>query len=189
MLWQETVARISGLMVARIANWMFKISRFETKNLVIEHELLGVTPEMIDWWWQNMSQTEHYKLWHPRDHIRAELEVREEGGKTIQIQHVMEKIGGIPTLLHLRFEDPHNLPIPIEYDHAFGGSGLDRSGRPYSYALHQYEEMPGGTRMRSTFILPAKAPKAFARALRKHNCEEMAQFPRFLPQLYKEKTL
>jgi hypothetical protein len=26
----------------------------ETVNLVMEHELRGVTPEMLDWWWDNM---------------------------------------------------------------------------------------------------------------------------------------
>ena len=34
----------------------------------------GVTPKMVDWWFAwHMPQSERYKLWHPRDHISAEL--------------------------------------------------------------------------------------------------------------------
>ena len=38
---------------------------FETVDLVIEHELRGVTPEMLDWWWINMVNSQYYLLWHP----------------------------------------------------------------------------------------------------------------------------
>ena len=30
----------------------------------------GVSPEMIGWWFgEYMQTTEHYKRWHPRDHV------------------------------------------------------------------------------------------------------------------------
>jgi DAPG hydrolase PhiG domain len=181
---QETVARING----RVTELVVKRSKGETKDLVIDHELLGVTPEMIDLWWVVMSDTDRYKLWHPRDHVWAELEVREEGEQTVFIQHVLEKVGGIPSLLNLRMEDPSTLSIPVFMDHAVGGSLLDSSGNKYAWTLHQYEEMAGGTRMRSTFRIPAKAPGFFVKGLRKHNIEEMGQFPKFLPELYQEIT-
>lgn len=184
MSMQEAVARINGL----VTNLVVKRSKGETKDLVIDHELLGVTPEMIDTWWVIMSDTDRYKLWHPKDHVWAELEVKEEGGQTILIQHVLEKIGGVPSLLNLRLEDPETLSIPKDYSHVVAGSLLDLSGTPYAWTLHQYEEMPGGTRMRSTFRIPAKAPGFFVKGLRKHNKEEMGQFPKFLPELYKEIT-
>jgi hypothetical protein len=153
---------------------------------VIDHELAGVTPEMIDAWWAIMSDTERYKLWHPKDHVWAKLEVKEEGGNTVIIQHVLEKIGGMPSLLSLRLEDPDTISIPKEYSHVVAGSSLDRNGVPYAWTQHQYEEMPGGTRMRSTFRIPAKAPGFFVKGLRKHNQEEMGQFPKFLPGLLEE---
>ena len=46
---------------------------FETIDLVVDHELHGVTPEMIDWWWDNMEKG--YPLWHPEDHISFVWEV------------------------------------------------------------------------------------------------------------------
>ena len=40
--------------------------------------------------------------------------------------------------------------------------------------------------MRSTFRLPDGMPEAFIEELRKHNTEEMAQFPVFPPALYEK---
>jgi hypothetical protein len=182
MSMQEALALING----RVTDWVVKRSKSETKDLVIDHELAGVTPEMIDAWWAIMSDTERYKLWHPKDHVWAKLEVKEEGGNTVIIQHVLEKIGGMPSRLSLRLEDPDTISIPKEYSHVVAGSSLDRNGVPYAWTQHQYEEMPGGTRMRSTFRIPAKAPGFFVKGLRKHNQEEMGQFPKFLPGLLEE---
>ncbi|MBN1363747.1 MAG: hypothetical protein JW976_02985 [Syntrophaceae bacterium] len=182
MFIQELIARINGL----VTDFVVRISNGETKDLVVTHEISGVTPEMIDAWWFLMSDTEIYKLWHPGDHFWARLETKEEDGKTTFTQHVLENIGGIPTLLHIRVEDPNMISIPKEYSHVFAGSSLNESGVPYAWIVHQYEEMPGGTRMRSTFRIPAKAPGFFVNALRRHNREEMSQFSKFLPQLYCE---
>jgi len=41
-----------------------ELLKSETVSLVIEHELRGVTPEMLDWWWDNMDN-DNYKLWNP----------------------------------------------------------------------------------------------------------------------------
>ncbi len=185
MFVRETIARINNL----ITDIFIKISKSKTKDIVIDHAIPGVTPQMIDIWWFIMSDTETYKLWHPKDHIWAKLEIKEEGGKTTATQHVLEKIGGIPSLLHLRLEDPGAISISKEYSHVMAGSSLDDTGTPYAWVIHQYEEMPGGTRMRSTFRIPAKAPGFFVKALRRHNQEEMSQFSKFLPELCKEKRM
>jgi len=180
---RETIARINGL----VTDFVVRISRSETKDLVINHEIPDVTPEMIDTWWLIMSDTENYKLWHPKDHFWARLEIREEAGRTTMTQHVLENIGGVPSLLHIRLEDPNTISIPKEYSHVFAGASLDKSGIPYAWIIHQYEEMPGGTRMRSTFRIPARTPGFFVDALRRHNQEEMSQFSKFLPELCKRK--
>ena len=180
---REIIARINGL----VTDFVVRISRSETKDLVINHEIPGVTPEMIDTWWLIMSDTANYKLWHPKDHFCARLEIREEAGRTTMTQHVLENIGGVPSLLHIRLEDPNTISIPKEYSHVFAGASLDKSGIPYAWIIHQYEEMPGGTRMRSTFRIPAKTPGFFVDALRRHNQKEMSQFSKFLPELCKRK--
>jgi hypothetical protein len=180
---RETIARINGL----VTDLVVRISRSETKDIVIDHVIPGVTPEMIDTWWLIMSETENYRLWHPKDHFWARLEIKEEAGNTTAIQHVLENIGGIPSLLHLRLEDSDKITIKKEYSHAVGGSSLNNSGIPYAWVLHQYEEMPGGTKMRSTFRIPVKAPGFFVDSLRRHNREEMSQFSKFLPKLCQER--
>jgi hypothetical protein len=52
----------------KIMEQIIKMSKGKTIDLVVDHSLLGVTPEMIDWWWDNIDTTERYKLWHPKDH-------------------------------------------------------------------------------------------------------------------------
>ncbi len=51
-----------------------KLPGGKTVALVVEHRLRGVTPEMIDWWWDNIDN-DSYRLWHPRDHIAFEWQV------------------------------------------------------------------------------------------------------------------
>lgn len=169
----------------KITEQIFKRSKGKTIDLVVDQELPGVTPEMIDWWWDNINSSERYKLWHPKDHISFEWEVSPEKGHIGAIQRIVENIGS-PTKLRIRWEDPNSSPIRIEYSHALVGSTLDHENKPLSWLLHEYEEFGNGTKLRTTFRLPAKTPKYFIEALRKHNIEEIAEFTNFLPELYKE---
>ena len=160
-------------------------SNSETIDLVVDHELKGVTPEMIDWWWDNINNSERYKLWHPDDHISFKWERSPENGHVGAIQSVIE-IVKVPTLLRIRWEAPNSIPIKATYNHVLAGSVLDSNDNPLSWILHEYESIENGTRLRTTFRLPAKVPKWFIRALRKHNIGEIGEFPNFLPALYEE---
>jgi hypothetical protein len=180
----ETIGRISS----RITEITAKRSRGETRDLVIEHELAGVNPEMIDWWWDNIDDSQRYALWHPGSHISFTWEIREDGEHVGRTHRVLEKIGPIPTILRIRWEETGAVSVPLEYDHVNTASTLDRQDHPMSWVVHQYETMEGGTRMRSTFRLPGKTPGWFAKALRKHNVEEMSRFTVFLPELYERET-
>lgn len=164
---------------------ILKSSKGKTIDLVVEHELYGVTPEMIDWWWDNINTSERYKLWHPKDHKSFEWEVSPKKGHIGAIQRIVENIG-FPTMLRIRWEDPKQSPIPIEYNHALVGSTLDHNDKPISWLLHEYEPIENGTKLRTTFRLPAKVPKPFLEALRKHNIEEINEFTNFLPKLYEK---
>lgn len=62
-------------------------------QLTIEHDVVrGVTPQMVRWWLEHMSETMVYRgttyprylLWHPRDHIRLEVTARSASGGTGQ---------------------------------------------------------------------------------------------------------
>ncbi len=164
---------------------IIKISEGKTMDLVVDHILHGVTPEMIDWWWDNIDTTERYKLWHPKDHHSFQWEVSPKKGHIGAIHKVVENIGP-PTTLRIRWEDPSTSQIPIEYDHANVGSTLDQNDNSISWVLHEYESIENGIKLRSTFRLPAKVPEPFIEILRKHNKEEISEFVNFLPRLFEE---
>ncbi|MFX1292993.1 MAG: DAPG hydrolase family protein [Promethearchaeota archaeon] len=169
----------------KIMEQILKMSKGKTIDLVIDHTLSGVTPEMIDWWWDNIDTTERYKLWHPDDHQFFQWEISPIKGHIGAIHRVVENIG-ISTTLRIRWEDPSTSPIPIEYDHALVGSILDHNDNPTSWLLHEYESIENGTKLRTTFRLPARLPTQFIEALRKHNQEEIGEFVNFLPILFEE---
>jgi leucyl aminopeptidase (aminopeptidase T) len=155
-------------------------------DLVVHHELRDVAPEMIDWWWDNIDTTERYRMWHPESHLAFAWE-GEKGNEHVGMTHrVTEIVGGNTIELRIRWEDPDSIAIERIYDHANAASILDDKGNPISWAIHEYEATDWGTRMRSTFRLPDGMPETFIEGLRKHNMEEMAQFPVFLPALYEK---
>lgn len=160
----------------------------ETVDLIVEHELHGVTAEMIDWWWKNMVNPQYYQLWHPQDHVSIAWEVppaKEGNSSTIHIAE--ERIGEFPARrLRIRRVDPASSPILATYSHVRTACIISPNDKPVTWITHEYEAAPYGTRMRSTFRLSADTPKRFIDALRKHNKEEMGRFPEFLPQLYKQ---
>jgi hypothetical protein len=164
------------------------MSKSETIDLVVDHELRGVTPKMLDWWWAHIGTTERYKLWHPKDHKSFKWEVSPKKGDVGAIHLVLEVIGGTPTTLRIRQEDPSSVPIRTSYSHVVASSTLGSDGKPMSWLVHEYEEMQNGTRMRSTFRLPAGVPQWFIEGLRKHCQEEMANLPKFLPELYEKEN-
>jgi hypothetical protein len=155
-------------------------------DLVVHHELRGVTPVMIDWWWDNIDTTERYRMWHPESHLTFEWE-GERGCEHIgKVHRVTELVGDTTIELRIRWEDPENIPIERIYSHVNAASILNDKDEPISWALHEYEAADWGTKMRSTFRLPEELPEGFIEGLRKHNMEERAQFQVFLPDLYKE---
>jgi hypothetical protein len=175
-----------GKFNAQITEFTSRMSHGETRDLVIDHELPGITPDMLDWWWDNINSLERYRDWHPRSHLAFKWE-RKSDEHVGTIHEVTEKIGVLPSTLRIRWEDPDSVSIPRVYEHANLGSVLNKENQPISWVMQQYESMPGGTRMRSTFRLPARTPGWFMKELRKHNIEEMWQFPLFLPALYDDR--
>jgi len=175
--------RLIGKFARRMMERYARKSEGKTIDLIIDHELSDVTPEMIDWWWDHIDTTERYKLWHPQDHKSFRWVTAPKHPHIGKIQEVLEKVKGIPTLLRIRWEDPAENPIPTSYSHILFASILNRKDIAVAWLVHEYQLMPNGTRMRSTFRLPARTPEWFIRGLNKHNLEEMAQFSEFLPSL------
>jgi hypothetical protein len=155
-------------------------------DLVVHHELKGITPEMIDWWWDNIDTTERYRLWHPGSHQAFTWETVEGNEHVGRTHRVTETIAGMEMELRIRWVDPDSIAMERAYSHANAACTLDENDEPMSWLLHEYEVVEGGTKMRSTFRLPDEAPEWFVEGLRQHNLEEMGRFPAFLPTLYEE---
>src|SRR5215469_510568 len=66
-------------------------------EVIVNHELSGITPEMVDWWWDHIDTTERYKLWHPTDHVSFTWLVSPaDHGHVGAVQRVVEFLNGIP---------------------------------------------------------------------------------------------
>ncbi|MFW9827552.1 MAG: DAPG hydrolase family protein [Candidatus Thorarchaeota archaeon] len=165
-----------------------KNAKNQTIDLIVEHELYNVSPEMIDWWWDHIDNSERYILWHPKDHKSFEWEVSPENvkGHVGAIHRVVETIEDRSTTLRIRWENPNSIPIKAEFKHKNAASVLNNKNEPISWILHEYQSIPEGTLLRSTFRLPRQVTSSFIEHLRKHNIEEIGYFTEFLPKLYEK---
>lgn len=157
----------------------------EVKEAVVDHEIQDVTPEMLDWWWDNMEKG--YPLWCPVDHVSFKWEVPpKENGHIGAIQIVEEAItpGQVMTI-RIRWDDPKTSVVPIVYKHAMLAVGLGPNDQPVVHLLHQYEETSYGIKMRSTFHPLMPFPQAELDGWAMHNRKEVSYFPKFLPELYR----
>jgi hypothetical protein len=167
----------------------FKIKPSQTTavpDAVVDHdELVGVTPEMIDWWWVNMEKG--YPLWEPNEHKSFLWEVPPPvGGYLGAIQIAEEKMGPLPPMkIRIRWDDPGDCPIPRRYEHAIVASGIDPEGKVGAMILHEWEKSPRGTRMRSTMRFLGPVLPGLPEIWKTHDRAEVSMFPRFLPDLYR----
>ena len=156
-------------------------------EIIVNHELHGVAPEMIDWWWDHIDTTERYKLWHPTDHVSfVWLVSPATNGHVGAVQRIVEFLNGIPATpvaLEIRWEDAKE--ANAEYDHALVATVR---GDAQGNLMHEYQAAPFGTRMRSHFHLASETPKEIVGALYEHNKQEMQYFTAFLPELYRSQT-
>jgi hypothetical protein len=154
----------------------FDKSNGETVDLIMEHgELAGLRPEMMDWWLINQSEDNRYHKWYPKDHISFKWEVKPGiNGLEGALSLVEEKIGEFEaSVLRIRPEGPP------------GWSTISDENDRRVCSFHEaMTETANGLKLRSTFRLPAKTPKKFLDAMYRHNMEEMALLPDFLPALY-----
>ena len=161
-------------------------------KITANHEIVGVTPQAIDWWWDHIDSSERYRLWHPTDHVSFEWLISPaEHGHIGAIHRVTEFLDGTPEQplrLEIRWEDPAKA-VAAEYAHVLLATGRSEGDLFNATLMHEYEDNEGigGTRMRSHFWFPAQAPQTAVAALYRHNRQEMANLSTFLPGLYRTK--
>ena len=164
-----------------------KESNGETMDIVLECELPGITEEMYEWWGNNMGETRLYKMWHP-DHISFTKE--ETGNPDFPvISHPTEKLGKYgPSTMSFGGEPLSKYPFKPRYKNYRLGSHYSDDGLLLSYMCSEYEEGPNGLKLLQIHRWPAKTPQDLVDALRQHCQEELENFPKFLPELYKKET-
>ena len=168
----------------------FTKSKGKTVDLVVEHdELIGITPEMYQWWGSSINDSERYRMWCPEDHISFSWEVPpSKAGSTGAIQMAEEKIGEFPaSVLRIRREDQDSLGIPRKYTTYRVSAFLGPDNITVAWVSHEFESGANGMKMLSTFRFPAKVPAQFLKAMHKHCRTEMGHLPEFLPKLYRER--
>jgi hypothetical protein len=152
-----------------------------------EHEIHNVTPEMCDWWFDNMEKG--YILWHPSDHkgLRWEVspaKVGHVGAIQIATQRPGAKPGEPLQEMRIRYDDVSLCPVPIVYEHVWvSSSQYDSDGTPTHMAIHQYEAASYGTHHR--FIAVTRKPTGETHSGSTHSDLEAKRWSEFLPELYK----
>lgn len=171
-----------------------------------------VSPRMIEWWFGDyMETTEHYKRWHPRDHIWMSWEDKQPGTHVGAKHLVHEYIGGRLNKLRITFVPPKEY-FPDALEQVPGAVAIcARAGlleRPIDVGrlIHLVLARPWGCELHSRFWLGyvksrsgsglintvgnlawtrrAQARIAVGRALMVHCHEEMTTLGGFLPGLY-----
>jgi hypothetical protein len=161
-------------------------SNGEVVDIVLENEIPGITQEMYEWWGKNMSNTRLYKMWHPA-HISFEME--ETGDpEAPYIGNPTEMLGEFgPSTMRFKGQPQSAYPFKPKYKNYGCSVHLSPDGsKVLSMLCSEYEESPNGLKLLQTFRWPAKTPQALVDALREHVQEEIENFPKFLPELYKK---
>lgn len=167
--------------------------------------LIGVTPQMILWFLQNLSRPlelrgttlQAYLWWHPFDHIRFEL-VRASPDGTVgagSVFHLTEAFQRDPAWL----VDEHVEVSRLDE----GGITLEQrrlSQRVFRLA-HTFTPIEGGTQYDSEMVIGSDSwwfggianwmrTRRFGEekqvAWLRHNIEEVGYFEHFLPELYQQ---
>jgi hypothetical protein len=180
--------------------------RFEMR---VEHELIrAVTPEMVVWWFRNFptSRLEHhgrliqmFRLWHPRDHIRARVTRRpfnrargfSKGARVVFI----EVLGGEPIRMRAKVAQMDETGMRLVVRRLWLLKVAD--------VRHEYGEAPGGTLWRSRIVIGSALPlvgRLFSRVIRRrvftpdrcaawiqHDVEETGNLEFILPKLYEQR--
>ena len=177
----------------------------------------GVTSDMFRWWFSDYLQTtEHYRMWHPKDHVWMDWEHKTPGEITGSHHLVHEYIGGELMKLRIQFAWPQEI---LGYDPTDENTvaicarvGELESSLNIAEMCHVARNTPSGAELRSrfwlgvisdqeatgwqNFLLSLLANNPISRQftvaetegidLHKHCIEEMSYLADLLPVIYKE---
>ena len=177
----------------------------------------SVSSDMFRWWFSDYLQTtEHYRMWHPKDHVWMDWEHKTPGEITGSHHLVHEYIGGELMKLRIQFTWPQEI---LGYDPTDENTvaicarvGELESSLNIAEMCHVARNTPSGAELRSRFwlgvisdreavgwqnlLLSLLANNPISRQfsvsesggidLHKHCMEEMSYLADLLPVIYKE---
>lgn len=118
----------------------------------------GVRAEMVKWWFTDFLQTtEHYKWWHPTDHVWMDWE-NKVPGEIVGASHLVhEYIGGEMQELRIQFVDPTEIfgfdPNDEDTFVLCARTGVLKESVNVGRMCHIIRNTPDGAEMRSRFWL------------------------------------
>ena len=185
-------------------------------HVAVHTRLPEVSPEMVRWWFgEYLQTTEHYKRWHPRDHVWMRWEDKKPGTHIGAKHLVHEYVGGRLRKLRIAFVPPEDffqnalarvpdavavcgraglLDRPIEVGHLVHlalpcDSGCELHSR---FWLGHFASRSRATALDSIANRPwvrrRLASLSFGQALAAHCREEMSTLAGVLPELYAEEA-
>ncbi len=184
-----------------------------SQHVAVLTSMPGVRAEMIAWWFGSYMQTsEHYRMWHPRDHVWMDWEDKSPGTHVGAHHLVHEYIGGRLQKLRISFLDPVETlgAAAAEPGRLFVCARVGLLGRPVRLGrmVHAAHDHDWGCSLRSHFWLGdveigagggfaeraanSRALRRLAtsagrgRALEAHCHEEMTFLAGFLPELHRK---
>ena len=172
--------------------------------------MAGCKGYMVDWWFGYLETSEHYRMWHPEDHVSLEWDEKWKPGRHVGATHfVHEYIGGELIKLKIQSLDPAELLDTSRFEQAavtgavYARTGLLDVPVWTGHVLHLCRDTDEGCEMRSRFwlgdfdppdIAPTREktiellPDKMGQGLLKHCVEEMRTLATFLPGLYARET-
>lgn len=156
-------------------------------EIMLHHELRGVTAPMIAWWFDNIDTTERYKLWDPENHLRFDWVVSPHTNGHIGAVHkVLQKMSGVPVSMSFRYTEPSEADRTDGYEHiitadccGFLVGTIIRARYVYEWKATSY-----GVLVNSRYIVAGWTPKLFVRSIYNHDYSEQKRLADFLPELY-----
>ncbi|MBT8340775.1 MAG: hypothetical protein HKP58_17255 [Desulfatitalea sp.] len=150
----------------------FEESGDKTVDVVVDQQIAGITPEMFQWWMVNSIP--YYRLWCPEMHFVSEVVL--PPGATESRIIIKEMIW------------PYYCEFRVGLQAGGGGSLLTPDDKKMGQLIHTFTASSQGINLHSIFTFPETTPQPFLDAMREHCIKEFQDLPRFVPELYKQKT-
>lgn len=158
-------------------------------EIMLHHELCGVSVPMVRWWFDNIDTTERYKLWDPKNHLKFQWLVSpHENGHIGAVHKVLQKMSGIPVSMIFCYTEPAPADRTDGYDNiitadccGFLVSKIIRARYIYEWKATSY-----GVLVNSRYVVAGWVPSLFVRSIYEHDYPEQKRLADFLPSLYTE---